>query len=161
MQHKCCTSGHKRWHLTLLKDPRTAPNKKTGAINGRISGTLRKRLDAIFDKHRVTDAQMLEDALTALADHVEAAGKYEWPMKMVSAKDYPELDRLVQLNEAQRAQETIQRARHVFFEDPATPGGLVPAADYVQRAMERQDPATQAPAPHTKGPGEATPRGHK
>ena len=67
-----------------MSDPRTPEKtKKTGAINGRIPAELRTRLDAIGERYGVSDAVMLADALTALADFVEAAKKYERPMRMV------------------------------------------------------------------------------
>lgn len=87
--------------------------KKSGAINGRISGGLRARLDAISERHGVGDATMLEDALTALADFVEKSGRYERPMNMVSAKDLPDFDNFFQLNEARRAQEIVNRAKQL------------------------------------------------
>lgn len=57
--------------------------KKSATIGARISDDLRRRLDDISVRYRVSDAAMLEDALTALADYVESRGKYEWPMSMV------------------------------------------------------------------------------
>lgn len=57
--------------------------KKTATIGSRINPLLRERLDRIAQRYRVTDAAMLDDALTALADYVESRGKYEWPMAMV------------------------------------------------------------------------------
>ena len=56
--------------------------KKTGTINGRISGELRARLDAIYARHAVGDSEMLQDALTALADYVESMGRYLRPVVM-------------------------------------------------------------------------------
>jgi hypothetical protein len=61
--------------------------KKSAAINGRISGRLRQRLDRISERYGPNDARMLEDALSALCDYVEAARKYESPMRMISADD--------------------------------------------------------------------------
>lgn len=64
--------------------------KKTGTINGRISAQLRARLDAIYTKHAVSDSEMLQDALNALANYVEKAGGYHRPMRMVAAgPEYP------------------------------------------------------------------------
>lgn len=57
--------------------------KKTATINGRIGPVLRARLDDIIERHGVTDTQMLEDALHALADYVEARKTYLRPMAMV------------------------------------------------------------------------------
>lgn len=71
---------HNMQRLTALDQKKT--RKKSGAINGRIPADLRERLDKIGRKHRVTDAAMLEDALTAMCDLVEQTGHYESPMTM-------------------------------------------------------------------------------
>ncbi|HEX2101464.1 MAG TPA: hypothetical protein VHF69_12410 [Candidatus Synoicihabitans sp.] len=57
--------------------------KKSATIGGRIDGELRERLDRITRRFAVTDAAMLDDALTALADYVESRGRYERPMAMI------------------------------------------------------------------------------
>lgn len=59
--------------------------KKNGAINGRLSGELRDRLDAIYTNHGVADSKMLVDALTALADYVERERGYHLPIKIIYA----------------------------------------------------------------------------
>jgi hypothetical protein len=60
-------------------------NKKSGRITARISPMLRARLDSISENYGPNDATIAEDALSALCDYVEAAGKYQRPMKMVYA----------------------------------------------------------------------------
>ncbi len=44
-------------------------------------------MDAIYEKYGVTNSQMLEDALNALCDYVDAAGKYDRRMVMVAAEE--------------------------------------------------------------------------
>jgi hypothetical protein len=82
-------------------------DKKSGRISVRLTGKLRERLNNITAAWGPNDVTMAEDALTALCDYVEAAGKYQRPMKMVYAgKNLPtsraEMDAMSgQLNESQ------------------------------------------------------------
>lgn len=57
---------------------------KTSSIGGRISDDLRRRLTAITERYGPVDTRLLEDALTALADFVEAEGRYVRPVRMVA-----------------------------------------------------------------------------
>ncbi len=59
------------------------PDKKSATIGSRLSPLLRHRLNEITRRYGPVDATMLQDALSALADYVEAAGKYARPIKMV------------------------------------------------------------------------------
>lgn len=56
--------------------------QKEDYIGGRISESLRLRLNEITRKHGPGDTTMLDDALCALADYVELEGSYRRPMMM-------------------------------------------------------------------------------
>lgn len=61
--------------------------QKEGYIGGRIGEPLRARLDEIARRFGPADTTMLEDALSALCDYVEANSAYRRPMKIVFDAD--------------------------------------------------------------------------
>ena len=65
-------------------------SKKSGAIGSRLDPALRSRLDKIAERYGISDATMLQDALTALADYVAEAQRYVRPMKMVFDREMAE-----------------------------------------------------------------------
>jgi len=56
--------------------------KKSAAINGRISPTLRRRLDDIHKKHLTLDSTVLTYLLEAFCDYVDEHGRVEVPIKI-------------------------------------------------------------------------------
>ena len=75
--------------------------KKSATIGSRLDPALRLRLDKIANRFGTSDAAMLNDALTALADYVAEARRYARPMKMVY--DWDRADPEMQVEE-ERAQ---------------------------------------------------------
>lgn len=73
----------------LNKSPqaREMGRQKNGFIGGRIGEILRGRLNKIAADYGVNDTRMLDDALSALANYVEASGRYRRPMAMVYDAD--------------------------------------------------------------------------
>lgn len=61
--------------------------KKSAAINGRISPTLRRRLDDIHKKHLTLDSTVLDHLLVAFCDYVEQHGRVEVPFKITPIKN--------------------------------------------------------------------------
>lgn len=57
--------------------------KKTASANARISAELRRRLDAIHEKHLTNDATVLNRTLEAFCDYVEKAGAVRLPFEIV------------------------------------------------------------------------------
>lgn len=60
--------------------------KKSAAINGRISPSLRQRLDAIHKKHLTLDSTVLTYLLEAFCDYAEKTGKVEVPFEISTSK---------------------------------------------------------------------------
>lgn len=71
-----------RAHFVLL----VSDLKKTAQLGGRITQDLRDRMDTIYDKYGVTASQLMQDALEALCDFVEAEGKYDRRFRVVRAE---------------------------------------------------------------------------
>lgn len=90
LQAKRCTAAHKVRNIQPVTEKQS---KKTSAINARISDDLRGRLSEISRRYGPNDSTMVEDALSALADCVERAGKYLRPMKMTFDEEAASLAR--------------------------------------------------------------------
>ena len=127
--------------------------KKSATIGSRLDPALRGRLDKIADRYGTTDAVMLDDALSALADYVATVRRYARPMKMVYDWERAEPEMLVAEEQAQygameRSEPEAEAevfatklasevARHPFAIDPRmAPGFILSLRRCLFRKME-------------------------
>lgn len=58
--------------------------KKNASINVRVRPELKRRVQAIYERYRVTESDLVGDAVTAACDYVEANDGYRGPVMMLS-----------------------------------------------------------------------------
>lgn len=113
---------------------------KIGHISARLSQELRTRITAINNAYGTSDAGLLEDALSALADYVEGRGGYKRPIKIVFDAETAELLRFA----------VAEGAEGATRKPPDDPSHNLPKV-VVDEALTHL--GTHPPSPPAKPPG--------
>lgn len=76
------------------------PEKKTASVHARIRPSLKARLQAIYEEHRVGESDLVETALDALCTYIETEQRFRRPVVVVYDRETAELQKQLAAEEA-------------------------------------------------------------
>lgn len=74
--------------------------KKTASIHARVRPSLKHRIQAIWDGHRVSESDLVEISLEAICTYIETEQRFRLPLVMVYDRDTAELQKMLVAEQA-------------------------------------------------------------